>query len=100
MKRIVNLFFVTVFFIALTSMANSQAIGGASLSFGIVGINEVLPANATLISKGEVVSVSQEDHTVSVRDSSSGIVNVYSITNQQVLGSVNQGEMIKVFSQP
>ena len=115
MKRVMYLFFATVIYISLTSLVNSQVIGGGSSpseavsnpssisnsngTFGIVGINEAIPANSTFVSKGEVVGINQEDHTVSVHDSNSGM-HVYYITDMQKLGSVNQGDSIKIFSKP
>jgi len=105
MKKMMFIFSVSLFMFVLTPMANSQFVKGVGAnvngSYGLVGINDELPENATLVNKGEVVSVNPDDHTVTVRgDSSENITNVYSITNKQMLGSVNQGDSIKIFSQP
>jgi len=93
MKKIIGFFFVAVIFISQVSLVNGQ-----TGSFGIVGVNEDIPPYATFVTKGEVVGVNQEDHTVSVHDSKTGMVNVYPVTNMQMLGSVNRGDLIKVFS--
>ena len=102
MKRMMCLFPMMAVLILLTSTANSQmgASSNTNGSLGIEGINEELPSNATLINKGEVVSINQEDHTVSVHDSGEGVTNVYTITNKKMLDSINQGDSIKIFSQP
>jgi len=110
MRRMTCLFVMIAAFVSWASFANSQDTSSQSGtvltntlnvngSLGFVGINDELPANATLVNKGEVVKVNQDDHTVSVRDANSGVINVYSIPNKQMLDSVTQGDSIKIFSQ-
>jgi hypothetical protein len=77
-----------------------NANSNSNVSFGIEGIDDELPINATFVIKGIVIGVDQEDHTVSVRDLSGGFTNVYSIIKKQMLDSVKKGDNIKIFTQP